>query len=124
MTKEELIKNSTWVDETRCSMIYMSDFKMFLESNVCIPKGETRHPYADEWHQVLEGAKFQSYNQTKEPEYEWQILVTREDKDNMTSSTTIYSGEYFTDNEMLIKATSMAGFESYQRIEETKRVRQ
>jgi hypothetical protein len=55
MTKEELINNSTWVDETLCSMIYTKDMKEFFKSNICIPRGENRHPYADILHEWIEG---------------------------------------------------------------------
>lgn len=34
----------------------------FFESNICIPKGENRHPYADVLHEWVEGKQIELFN--------------------------------------------------------------
>lgn len=47
MTKEEFMALS-WFDEANETHAFNSkDIISFFDSNVCIPRGENRHPYAD-----------------------------------------------------------------------------
>jgi anionic cell wall polymer biosynthesis LytR-Cps2A-Psr (LCP) family protein len=56
MTKEELYKeiiNKYVTVETVSGLRRILD--TFFESNICIPKGTNRHPYADVYHEAVEG---------------------------------------------------------------------
>lgn len=57
MTTEELLAEASYVDEVSCEMIYLSDLEEFLNTNVCIPKGENPHPDANILHMVAENYK-------------------------------------------------------------------
>lgn len=61
MTKEKLLKkygNKVYSDPVASSEMY-EDLKELFESNICIPKGENRHPYADVLHVWIEGDQIQ-----------------------------------------------------------------
>lgn len=100
MTKEELLNKKFSIADfgERKDALYFNDLMSFFESNVVIPKGENRHPYADVLHEWVEGSDdIESYyNSTsgwvkadtaisvchleyrikpKEPVYEWQWLI-------------------------------------------------
>ena len=63
MTREELLDSSNRREYRNNGVDYVSetislyDLKKFLESNVCIPKGTNRHPFADVLHEWIEGAE-------------------------------------------------------------------
>jgi hypothetical protein len=138
MTKEELINNSTWVEETCFSMIYTEDMKTFFESNICIPKGENRHPYADELHSYIEGLQIQQqfigsdiwYDMAtaishfeakyqikpKKPVYEWQYIIIYNGKATVTK-------EFFTEQEFWDTHSSSDFIDTAYAIEKTSRIR-
>jgi len=66
MNKAELKVYTVQFGVTPVDVIKLSDLDEFWATNICIPKGKNRHPYADEFHHVLEGEKFPSYNQTRD----------------------------------------------------------
>lgn len=115
MTKEEF-KNKVFGtfnhEDYRCPILREA-FKVFFDSNVCIPKGDKRHPCADELHQIVENtslpylvAAAEGYSwadghtihvtkyriKQKEPVYEWQWAYNRNFGDAALS-------EYMTEEE-------------------------
>jgi len=110
----------------------------FFDSNICIPKGANRHPYADVLHKWIEGTemevnqKLMGYNQhsnmptvTKvfkyeyrikpsEPIYEWQWYKFV--NGHIDSTHTWEVKQYFTEDE---KYTT----DGWIKFEETKRIR-
>jgi hypothetical protein len=80
--------------------------KEFFKSNVCIPKGVNRHPYADVLHAFAEGQEIESKGngyygtwmdvkaftmkeyriKPSEPIYEWQYLQIRDGKAYVTNN--------------------------------------
>ena len=95
-------------------------FDEFFDSNICIPKGENRHPSSDVLHMAIEGVKIQGWNHIKneweddtswfidkndldyptkyrikplEPVYEWQWKFKRPETDEMWNGYTIYATE-------------------------------
>lgn len=117
------------------------NIKEFFESNVVIPKGENRHPYADILHEWIEGAVITSDSsldgiysgrilehcslilddknyriKPSEPVYEWQWLIPLKDKLN----TFTISPSHFTDEESKRDNNIQRGLI---KIEETKRER-
>lgn len=128
----ELMKN-TFVDGVGY-VIGQDNFDKFSESNVIIPRGENRHPYADLLHEWIEGAtlqykldsgwvdyrEFSMPNQEhrikpSEPIYEWQWKYKQ-------SNTTMWQGftGYMTDIEFNIGSVSNTPM-TYERDESTKR---
>ncbi len=132
MTKEVLIKavNTEYSKNgTAASVI-----KNFFESNVCIPKGENRHPYADVLHEWLEDTTLEiqgSYKESNfwkpisdflqkqyrikpsEPVYEWQYAY-RDYDDNVVIS------DYLTDDEF---DRALKNRTEFQKLEWTKQER-
>ena len=47
----------------------------FFDSNVCIPKGANRHPYADVLHKWVEGTEIEA-RYLKNTSFVWEISVT------------------------------------------------
>jgi hypothetical protein len=110
----------------------------FFESNICTPKGENRHPYADELHAYIEGIQIQQQfigNDTwydiataishfdvkyrikpQELVYEWQYVI-------------IYNGiatiteEFFTEQEFWYTHSSSDFIDTAYAIEKTSRIR-
>jgi len=58
MTKEDLLKEA-FTQNNGIEVIEVEDIVEFFESNICIPKGENRHPYADVLHEWIEGVLIQ-----------------------------------------------------------------
>jgi hypothetical protein len=56
MNKEDLITLS----KSQYSQRFTDEIIKFFSQNICIPKGESRHPYADVLHEWIEGTKIQS----------------------------------------------------------------
>ena len=54
MKKEDLLKIAC--NRTTSYNEMMFAFNEFFDSNICIPKGKNRHPYADVLHEWIEGA--------------------------------------------------------------------
>lgn len=58
MTKEELYVRGSSLNLSNCKYVEVehlhSLLNKFFESNVCIPKGKNRHPYADVLHELAE----------------------------------------------------------------------
>lgn len=106
----------------------------FFDSNVCITKGTNRHPYADVWHEWIEDTTKELQEKTKssiesygylwkdnyvsfeevrikpqEPVYEWQWL-----EDGKVQNLGFYIQDELEDYPNKV----------YQKIEETKRIRQ
>jgi len=141
MTKEKLIEKCFHIcDNKKISSdaeYLASTMRKFFESNVCIPKGENRHPYADVMHEWVEGVpceikmKFYWDDLTtfkelydgdilrikpSEPVYEWQWKFKHQ---NNTSSMWNGFTMYATDSEFEeIKMPWM----KYEKDESTKRV--
>jgi hypothetical protein len=114
MTKNKLIK---LIDEQAVSHIAIMSIKKalneFFESNVCIPKGEDRHSYADVYHQYLEDTTIQLEAQRNdgvwigtsistlhdvrikpsEPTYEYKVVMVYSD------GKSEYTEKYFTVDE-------------------------
>lgn len=69
MTKEKLISDICWnpISDAVSKSIKKS-LNDFFSQNVVIPRGENRHPYADVWHEIVEGADFQTYKDSTD---EW-----------------------------------------------------
>jgi len=62
MTQKELLtfSKAQYSQQMTCAL------EKFFESNVCIKKGENRHPYADVLHEAIEGAKIEKYTEFEE----------------------------------------------------------
>jgi len=149
MTKEKLIEKCFHIcDNKKISSdaeYLASTMRKFFESNVCIPKGENRHPYADVMHEWVEGVpceikmKFYWDDLTtfkelydgdilrikpSEPVYEWQwIDVEHRMDDNENTSSFIHimnNGKFMTYKE----ANALTCYGNVVNWEETKRVRQ
>lgn len=52
MTKEDLVKSIpvVHIDYNNKDLVRLDDVIGFFSQNVCIPRGENRHPYADVLH--------------------------------------------------------------------------
>jgi len=133
MTKEQLLNIvKAYSNDTSDNIIH--DLYEFFESNVVIPKGENRHPYADVLHEWIEGAeievnlngvwsdymcgreyidKYVYRIKPPEPVYEWQWLHMSKTSNECRGVTT----EFFTDTEV------DDGIYRWIKIEETKRER-
>lgn len=87
MTKEEFLKECIdyvvqWM-QYRNAEDLQHIFNKFFESNVCIPKGENRHPYADVLHELAEGADIEvkldgfwtDYNCSREYIDKWEFRI-------------------------------------------------
>ena len=133
MTKEELIYEVLSCVNTSSDVTCEILLNEFFETNVVIPKGENRHPYADVLHEWIEGAEIEVHDTTmefnefincrsaehvmrweyrikpKEPVYEWQWVYIKADS---TAGIT----EFFTEE----KAKEC---HQWIKIEETKRER-
>jgi len=126
MIKEDLYKQmrrSCGINEDEAT--YHLD--EFFSQNICIPKGTNRHPYADVYHEAVEGKELQwSENginwfdvvppnymyriKPSEPVYEWQYGVLKE-----------YANEI---KELRWMTEKEAGTNPYYiKVEETKRIR-
>ena len=142
MTKEELISNAIWNDDNTC-IICISDLETFFESNVVIPKGTNRHPYADVLHEWVEddsllqilthgggiiesgvtaSKMFSMVYRIKpsEPVYEWQWAIFDYDRIKRTE-------KFYSTKKELAKdydSVPLSYWQSAMIIEETKRVRQ
>ena len=131
MTMEELLAIAK--SDNR---VYLERIIEFIDSNVVIPKGANRHPYADVLHEWIEGAELDYYGiftddwfnldtshsihnargyriKSQEPVYEWQWLV-KEFTD--TPYYVLGGGSYFTKEEVGL-------WHSVKRLDETKRER-
>lgn len=136
MTQEELLSKEI-PDGFGRKCIDITAVNKFLESNVVIPKGSNRHPYADVLHEWIEGAEIQvkldgnwsdyrcsrSYIDTfeyrikpKEPVYEWQWAYQHKDMDFF--KMVVHPKAYFTDEAEVRKHCNA---EKVWKIEETKR---
>lgn len=77
MTKEELISRAKNIASMYDNNIPQGAIRskngieylinQFFESNVCIPKGENRHPYADVLHEWIEGTSKCEYRSPSDP---------------------------------------------------------
>jgi hypothetical protein len=132
MTKEELMQLS---DEGNLTQ---HELENFFKSNICIPKGEDRHPYADELHSFIEGIPIQqqfiengpwydgstaiSYFDLKyrikpqEPVYEWQWVVIYNGAATITK-------EFFTEKEFWDTHSSLDFIDTAYIVDGTKRIR-
>jgi len=54
---------------------FKSVLEKFFESNICIPKGENRHPYADVLHEFIEGTKIEC-RYIANTTFEWKDNIT------------------------------------------------
>jgi hypothetical protein len=92
MTKEELYGK---IGRTKLWLTNKEILDVFFDSNICIPKGSNRHPYADVWHEWAEDTnkEIQLYGndgvwyspiaalnlkaciKPSEPTFEWQWIV-------------------------------------------------
>jgi len=110
-------------------------FNEFFASNICIPKGENRHPYADVFHEWAENGGDLTYAvstcktrfaipddasyfriKPSEPIYEWQWKYKRPESTSMWDGYTIYATE---DEAKVFQQDWM----TYEKDEATKRVR-
>ena len=126
----------------------LSIFDEFFESNVCIPKGKSRHQYADALHEWLEDMTLplEWYNDTydskehhgfvkqsdnllrinkeyrikpSEPEYEYQWVYGQRGN----SSRSVRLSEHCTKDELFTKFTDDIDVYFYMPVDETKRER-
>ena len=74
MKKEALLLTSGTVNGSITNFIDTTLVKEFLETNICIPKGENRHPYADELHEWVEGANMECLDVYREDKIIWNIV--------------------------------------------------
>jgi hypothetical protein len=128
MTKEGLIVELT--DVAREVSAYRIDgiLQRFFNTNVCIPKGKDRHPYADVYHEAVEGKEWQWSKdgvnwydvvppryiyriKPSEPTFEWQYMY----KNLLTNQYDITG--YLSDDEYIESNNS------WHKLEETKRER-
>ena len=130
MTKERLYHES---DED-----YKAMLDIFFESNVCIPKGQSRHKYADVLHECIEDTTIELEHRVlhyerfircypfgiaveyrikpSEPVWEYQYLIT-----TMFGASENKLSKFITDDEFESMARSRS--EDWIKIEETKRER-
>lgn len=75
MTKEDLLSDTHIVRSFNGEAVYvqMMALNKFFESNVVIPKGTNRHPYADVLHEWVEGAKMQKRYMVKDSNIQNQV---------------------------------------------------
>lgn len=144
MTKEELLDEEIVFSRANgyVSCISLHILNKFFETNVVIPKGENRHPYADVLHAYLEDTTLEiqgSYKESnfwktisdflkkeyrikpQEPIYEWQWMYKFKNGNEFQFTS------YQTEDEIrhfmsTIDESSLGS--SVSKIEETKRVRQ
>ena len=124
-------------------ILKFEDLEKFFESNVIIPRGENRHPYADIYHEYFEDTtKVLQMNcggendwrhmkitdspariKPSEPIYEWQWKIRN----------FIYGGDvtewkgftpYLTEPEFADFKMKLTQFQDYERDESTKRIRE
>lgn len=69
MTKEDLYAHAKAWTHTKAMQHMIDALDRFFSQNVCIPKGENRHPSSDVLHQAIEGIKIQGWNHTRD---EWE----------------------------------------------------
>lgn len=135
MTKEKLYKKLLgygMLNDTTLSNI----MNEFFESNICIPKGINRHPYADVYHEAVEGKEWQWSEDGKtwrdvvppkfmyrikplEPVYEWQWGYEDREYSLHPYYKIIAKSDFFTNEE----ASEHLVTGAWVRIEETKRER-
>jgi len=150
MTKEDLIKVAMIEYSCGTNVSLERIMKKFFDSNICIPKGENRHPSSDILHMAIEGVKIQGWNHIKneweddtswfidkndldyptkyrikpsEPVYEWQWCLIYKIKSEVTSY--MASNKHLTDKEAeewIRKYVNKNYFKPI-KIEETKRER-
>jgi hypothetical protein len=145
MTKENLSKNIHALFDSIHGFT-MLDIQAYLNEffsqNICIPKGEKRHPYADVLHKWIEGAEIEARNsdnsydwyyhgfdnleyriKPSEPTYEWQWCLMLK----TTKEVTAYmaSNNHLTDNEAKEWISKHVNVEHFLpiKIEETRRER-
>jgi hypothetical protein len=140
MTKEELYgelfdyKTEHKVDSADIDHL----LNKFFESNICIPKGTNRHPYADVLHEAIENGNLQKRYKysTKQgikskwfdfiideddeyrvkPIYEWQYVIIYNGEATLTS-------EYYTAEEFWDIHSSLDSIDAAYQLEESKRIR-
>lgn len=139
MTKEKFLSNIRDMCTYGGDILVLNEFaKEFFNSNVCIPKGENRHPYADVLHEWVEnrtgvlqlrysGAKdwdndedlsfgLMEYRiKPSEPVHEWQWYAMI---DGLATIRVLDGKHFFTEEEAVDCAYIL------HKLENTKRVRQ
>lgn len=137
MTKEELLsKASAFAEVSSKGVDVYRDLLELFNSNICIPIGENRHPYADVLHEWIEDTSKQiegSYPDSNfwkpingflskeyrikpsEPVWEYQWLDFR----TSGEAYIMVNAKYMTDNE----AHSLVSYSEIKPIKETKRER-
>ena len=145
MTKNELIRMCKLPTKIQQEAEFQESLLDFLESNVIIPKGINRHPFADVLHEWIEGADIEfaksdgSYTDMSsainyfctefrikakpEPVYEWQWLTFNR-HDNSVRDFLNYA-KFMTELEASTHYAERINTEIYKiaKIEETKRER-
>jgi len=104
MTKEEFIANIKDMCIYGGDTVVATEFlNQFFESNICIPKGENRHPYADVLHQAIERGNLQKRyqigdinNQLKTKWIDFNLGIG--DEFRIKHSEPIYEWQYAFDN--------------------------
>lgn len=138
MTKEELKVYTFYNGGYPKDYVTLEEIEEFFETNVCIPKGENRHPSSDVLHLAIEGIKIQGWNHTKnewEDDISW--FIDKNDLDYPTKyrikpSEPIYEWQYMYKN-LLTNQYDITGYlsddeyiesnGSWHKLEETKRER-
>lgn len=135
MTSEQqsLLKNITfWTkDNLHEQNILIEELDRFFESNVIIPKGSNRHPYADVLHEWLEGAQTE-YKNTIGRIDGWNKLSFQLSEYRIKPSEPVYEWQWYYINEEGYAEIDETGFNTENeicmnpiryKIEETKRER-
>ena len=63
MTKDVLKSTTFYNGGYPKDYVSLQDLEEFFDLNVCIPRGENRHPYADVLHEWIEGADMERYDE-------------------------------------------------------------
>lgn len=132
MTKEDklLEKLLTFVHHKHESNIH-NILKEFFDSNVCIPRGENRHPYADVLHEWIEDTYKELQANYKDGKFVDYLIHYEHYKYRIKPSDPVYEWKYkfYTYGHCLTTDSFMTDEEvrksqiCFIKIEETKRVR-
>lgn len=137
MTKEELIMLFSKSDQFSPSNSFvLRKINEFFESNICIPKGTNRHPYADVLHVALEGNGTLEARSQINPSHSWKYAwkyATLPSKDleyRIKPTELVYEWLYYDDeygeprlSKSYLTKEEAFNFNWVKRIEETKRER-
>jgi len=153
MEKEVLLELGWFDEDNETRTIKERDLIKFFESNVCIPKGTNRHPYADVLHEIAEGATCEIQDpfsfkwvpvksisltdiryplpphcgyriKPQEPVYEWQWYIIINGKVYTTSHDFRDKvKEFMTEDEIINASKGYFDYKSWKKIPETKRER-